>query len=116
MTLCPATVSVALRASPVFSAIVTLTVPLPVWLVDEVIVTNEEFDDAVHAQLLPALTVNDAEPPVPAMLSDVLERVYVHVGVGDTGLDVETRYFEHAAIPNRAVMMAASESVRIHRA
>ena len=65
--------SVALRASPLFSDTVTLTLPLPDWLVPEVMVTNAALEDAVHAQPVPAVTLSDAVPPVPATLNDVLD-------------------------------------------
>ena len=80
-----------------FSAIVTLTLPLPVWLVDEVIVTNDAFEEAVHAQPLPAVTAMEAVAPAPAMPSVVLDSEYVHVGVGETGVVVVRRSLEHPA-------------------
>ena len=84
----PATVRMAVRVSPVFSAIVTLTVPDPDWLAPDVIVANAAFEVAVHAQPLFVVTPTDALAPVPAMLSAVVESANVQAvgwGVGAAG-------------------------------
>jgi len=41
--------------------------------VPDVMVTNAALEDAVHAQPVPAVTLSDAVPPVPATLNDVLD-------------------------------------------
>ena len=51
--------------------------------------------------------------PVPAALSDVLESAYVHVGVGETGVVVDTRSFEHAPAARAANTRAADASLRM---
>ena len=80
-----------MRASPVFSAIETPTVPVPDWLAPEVMVANAAFDEAVHAQPALVVTPMEAMAPVPAMVSDVDEIVKVQVvegGVGEVGVGV----------------------------
>jgi hypothetical protein len=73
VTACPATVSVAVRASPVFSAIDTPTVPFPVPAEPDVIVTNAAVDAAVQPQPALVVTPTDALAPVPATLSDIVD-------------------------------------------
>jgi hypothetical protein len=92
----PATVSEPLRVSPGFSATEKLTVPEPVWLVPEVIVTNALFEAAVHAQVLPVFTANVAVPPEPAMLKVVVEIEYTHAGAGVVTSEGRVGDFEHA--------------------
>ena len=78
----------AVRVSPVFSAIDTATVPVPDWLAPDVMAANAAFDVAVHAQPLLVVTPTDALAPVPAMLSAVVDNANVHAvgcGVGDDG-------------------------------
>lgn len=78
-----------MRVSPVFSAIDKPTVPDPDWLAPDVIVANAAFEVAVHAQPLLVVTPTEALAPVLAMLSAVVESVYVHAvgcGVGDVGV------------------------------
>ena len=77
-----------MRLSPVFSAIDTPTVPVPVWLAPEVMVANAALDVAVHAQPLLVVTPIEALAPMPAMLSAVVDSANVQavgVGVGDDG-------------------------------
>ena len=117
VTVCPATVSVPVRASPVFSAIVRFTVPLPDWLAGEVSVTNGAFDAAVHAQPALADTLRKAVPPAPAMLSVVLEMVYVQVGVGDVGEVgevgvVDSDFDEHAPAATSATTAITHHALR----
>ena len=57
VTVCPAIVSVPVRAPPEFAAIATPTVPLPVPLAPEVTVMNASLLAAVHAHALPVVTV-----------------------------------------------------------
>lgn len=83
-----ATVRIAVRLSPVFSAIDTPTVPVPVWLAPEVMVANAALDVAVHAQPLLVVTPIEALAPRLAMLSAVVDSVNVHAvgcGLGDDG-------------------------------
>ena len=53
-------------AVPLFGATVTLTVPFPVPLEPDEMVTNEELLVAVHVQVLPCVTVTFAtlDPPL----------------------------------------------------
>ena len=78
-----------MRLSPVFSAIDTPTVPVPVWLAPEVMVANAALDVAVHAQPLLVVTPIEALAPMLAMLSAVVDNVNVHAvggcGLGDDG-------------------------------
>jgi hypothetical protein len=60
----PAIVSVPVRASPLFAAIVNATVPLPLPDAPLVIEIHEAFDAAVHAQPLPAVTATEPLPPL----------------------------------------------------
>lgn len=98
-----------------FSDTVTLTVPLPVWVAPDVMLTKPAFEDAVHAQPVPAVTAIDAVPPVPATLSDVLDSVYVHAGVGAVG-DVGVRFSEHAAAEIEAQIAIRQIILRTDRA
>lgn len=87
----------AVRASPVFSAIETPTVPVPAWLAPEVMVANAALDVAVHAQPLFVATPTEALAPVLAMLSAVVDSANaqaVGVGVGDAG-DLESEQEAH---------------------
>ena len=98
-TVCPATVSVALRASPTFSATVMPTVPGPLLLLAEVTLTNELLEATVQAQPLFVVTPIVAVPPTPAMLNVVAPNVYEQVvEVGDVGVDGEDDELAHAAI------------------
>lgn len=64
MNVLPATVSVAVRDdADVFAATVNATVPLPLPLAPDVIVTHVAFFVAVQAQPVPAVTATDPEPP-----------------------------------------------------
>jgi hypothetical protein len=58
----PATVSVAVRAAPVFASIVRLTVPLPV-PVPPVTLIHDGTPETLHAHALEVVTVNDVDPP-----------------------------------------------------
>lgn len=62
---CPAIVTVPVRAAPVFAATVNATAPLPVPDAPPVIVSHATLAVAVQAQeLAEAVTVIDPEPPV----------------------------------------------------
>jgi len=68
-------VSVAVRESPVFSAMVNPTVAVPLDEEPELITTNPAFEDAVHAQPLLAVTPTVAVAPVAAMFNVLVDRV-----------------------------------------
>jgi hypothetical protein len=59
----PATVTVPIRALPLFVAILSLTEPLPVSLAPEFTVIQVVLLTAVHAQLPPVDTVTVRLPP-----------------------------------------------------
>ena len=59
----PATVSVPVRAAPVFAATVNATEPLPVPEAPLEIVIQSALDEALQAQVLPAVTAVDPLPP-----------------------------------------------------
>ena len=88
-----------MRLSPVFSAIDTPTVPVPVWLAPDVMVAKAALEVAVHAQPLLVVTPIEALAPMLAMLSAVVDSANVHavdggVGVGEDGdfsLEQETQ-------------------------
>ncbi len=75
-----------MRLSPVFSAIDTPTVPVPVWLAPEVMVAKAALDVAVHAQPLLVVTPIEALAPMLAMLSAVVDSANVHAVVGGVGV------------------------------
>jgi hypothetical protein len=52
-----------LREAPVFEATETETVPFPLPLLPDVMVTHESPLDAVHAQPCAAVTLTNALPP-----------------------------------------------------
>src|SRR6476620_8227977 len=94
-TVCPATVSVAVRVSPGFSGTEKLTGPVPVCDVGVLTVTKLPVVETVHAQLAPVLTVKVALPPTPDMLKLVVEIVYVHVGGVAVDGEVGVLFVEH---------------------
>jgi hypothetical protein len=64
VNVCPATVSVPVRAAPVFADALKATVPLPVPDAPAVtVIQSGLFEAAVHAQPAPAVTVIDPVPP-----------------------------------------------------
>jgi hypothetical protein len=67
VNVCPAIVSVPLRAAPVFAAIAKATVPLPVPAAPLLTVSHATFAVAVHAQVaLEAVTATELVPAVSA--------------------------------------------------
>lgn len=79
VTLCPATVSVPLRAGPVFGCTVYVTVPLPVPVCPVRSVIQLALLLAVHVQADAAVTpIGVPEPPVAPMLAVVGDTLYEH--------------------------------------
>jgi hypothetical protein len=66
VNVCPAIVSVPVRAAPELAATVKLTVPLPVPEPPDVTVIQLTFATAVHAQPVPAVTALEPDPPLAA--------------------------------------------------
>jgi hypothetical protein len=64
VNVCPAIVSVPVRAAPPFAAIANVTVPLPVPEAPAVTVIQLTPDAAVHEHPLPAVTAVDPDPPL----------------------------------------------------
>ena len=58
-----ATVSVPVRAAPVFAAMLNVTLPFPTPEAPAVTEIQPSFDAAVQAQPLPAVTVVEPGPP-----------------------------------------------------
>ena len=78
MTVCPATVTVALRdAVAVFAVALTLTVPLPDPLAPLVTVSHDALLVAVQVQPVAAVTVTAPLPPPDTMLKAVADSVKV---------------------------------------
>jgi hypothetical protein len=77
---------------------VKVTVPLPVWLVGEVKVTNDAVEETVQAHPVPAVTPMLPVAPAPERLRLVEPSEYAHggVGVGDVA-EVDEVFEEHAA-------------------
>jgi hypothetical protein len=75
VTVCPATVIVALRADPVLAATVTVAVPAPVD--GFVLVTLIQLDDSVtdHEQPLAVDTLKLSVPPAAAIVAAVGDTV-----------------------------------------
>src|SRR5688500_12403028 len=95
----------AVRASPVFSAIDRPTVPDPDWLAPEVMEANAAFDVAVHAQPLLVVTPTDALAPVLAILNAVVDSAKVQAvgcGVGDDG-DLDSEHDAHTINTTNAI-------------
>jgi hypothetical protein len=76
----PAIDSVPLRAPPVFAAMLTVTVPLPIPLAPLAIVSHPSVAVAVHEQF--AVTLIVVVPASAATLAEVGEIAKLHVGVG----------------------------------
>jgi hypothetical protein len=64
VNVCPAIVSVPLRAAALFAATVKATVPLPVPDPPLVMLIHDAFDAAVHVHPLAVVTVDDPLPPL----------------------------------------------------
>jgi hypothetical protein len=80
VNVCPAAMMVPPRAAPVFAATLNETLPLPVPDAPAVTVSQDAFDDDVHAQLgADAVTVNEPLPPlsVAFWLAGASEKVHV---------------------------------------
>ncbi len=99
----PATVSVAVRAAPVFAATVNVTVLLPLPDAPAEIVTKVALLVAAHVHPVPAVTGTDAVPPA-APNDEVLivPAVTVHDGAEVVGL-VFLSFEQATATSNRAV-------------
>ena len=83
MNVCPATVTVPLRAAPVFDATLIVVVPPPVPDAPAVTVTHDAFDEAVHAHVAAdAVTAVDTDPPGSATFWLAGEIEKVHGGGG----------------------------------
>jgi hypothetical protein len=93
---CPATVSVPVRAAPVFATTVKLTAPLPAPEV-ALILIQSAFDEAVHAQTLSVATF--AEPVPPASGNDWVGAVTVNAHVACVTVNV---CFSTVIVPVRA--------------
>jgi len=94
--LVPATVSVAVRAAPVFVATEKVTVPFPLPDDPVEIVTNVALLAAVHVQPVPAVTATDPVPPAaPNAEAEIPPTVTVQDGV--LGGVVLLLFLEHAA-------------------
>ena len=113
-TVCPATVSVAVRVSPGFSGTEKLTGPVPVCDVGVLTVTKLPVVDTVHAQPAPVVTVNVALPPAPDMLKLVVEIVYVHVGGKVVDGEVGVLFVEHA-VPTINTTIATEKKRRAEK-
>lgn len=105
----------AVRASPVFSDTVKVTVPGPELALADVTVTNAAFEPTVHAHPVLVVTLIDADPPTPAMLNAVLPSAYEQVvavgGVGAVGIEDED--CEHPAIASGAARVSPSQHRRV---
>ena len=82
VTVCPATVTVPLRAAPALAAIVSVTVPFPVPLVPEATVINAALPAVIQLHVLGAVTVTVDVPPAAVALITVDDSVYVHTTAG----------------------------------
>ena len=79
VTVWPATVSVPVRTAPLlFTVALTDTVPFPVPDEPDVMDNQPAFDDAVHAQPAPAVTVTGPLPPATPTITVVGATVNVH--------------------------------------
>jgi hypothetical protein len=87
VNVCPAIVSVPLRAAPVFDAALNETEPLPVPLAPPVTAIQAALDAAVHAQLAPAVTATVPLPPVESTfwLDGEIEKLHAGGGGGGGG-------------------------------
>ena len=70
---CPAIVSVPLRAAPVLAATVNPTDPLPVAEAPDVMLIQAALETAVHAHVPAVVTVTDPFPPPTATVWLVAE-------------------------------------------
>lgn len=114
VTVWPAIVTVPVRVSPVFSAMVRPTVAVPLPVDPEFTTMNDALDVAVHAQPLFTLTPTDAVAPVAAMFSVLVDSVNVQLadGVGVVGVRVS----EQAASNGKDRSSANEIEVRMDRA
>ena len=78
VNVCPPAVIAPLREGPVLRATVNATVPWPLPLVPDEIVTQGTADDAVQEQPDAVCTTNDPWPPSSSMFALVGERVKAH--------------------------------------
>jgi hypothetical protein len=79
VNVCPATVKVPVRCAPVLAVAVNPTLPFPLPLAPDVIVSHEALLVAVHPQPVEAVTAIDVPaPPDAAMFCDVGLIVYEH--------------------------------------
>ena len=77
----PAMVKVPLRSAPVLAAACQLTVPLPLPLLPDVIVSQLESLEAVHGQSVPIVTLTLLLPPAGSAISFVEDKADVQVDV-----------------------------------
>jgi hypothetical protein len=115
VTVWPAMVTVPVRTSPVFSAIVSPTVAVPLPVDPELITTNDAFEAAVQAHPLLTLTPTEAVAPVAATVNVFVDSVNVHVGDGCVGDGVLSESEQEASNGNKA-MNANDERARMDRA
>jgi len=119
VNVCPAIVSVPLRAFPGLGAIVSTTLPLPVPGVPDLIVMNVELLTAVHAHvaaLVPTLTVSVSPPPFALALVDPMAKAHGATGgVVVVVVDGVVELLEQAPANNVAanpILATAAEHVR----
>jgi len=99
VNVCPAIVSVPLRAAALFTATANATMPLPVPEAPAVSVNHGAFALAVHAHVFAeAVTVTEPEAPLSATFWLVGEIVNVQVGGGGGGACVTVNVLPAAAI------------------
>jgi hypothetical protein len=107
VNVCPAIVTVPLRAVPGFGATVSTTLPLPVPLAPDLIVMNAELLTAVHAHvaaLVPTLTVRVSPPPFALALFDPMAKAHAAAAgvVVVVVVDGVVELLEHAPANNVA--------------
>ncbi|HEX4915298.1 MAG TPA: hypothetical protein VFV51_15165 [Vicinamibacterales bacterium] len=111
----PAMVTVAVRVSPVFAAMVRPTVPVPFPDAPEFTTTNDAFDVAVHVHPLFAVTPTVAVAPVATTLNVVVDNVKVHDGDGWVGDRESELEHDDASTASRAIHQK-EHSARMDRA
>src|SRR5438132_11523361 len=79
---CPAIVSMPVRAAPLFALTLNVIVPAPVPDIPASIVIQGSLAEAIHAQVLPALTVTLPVPPMASTVWPFEDRVKTHGGGG----------------------------------
>jgi hypothetical protein len=115
----PATLSVPLRAAPVFGATVKATAPLPLPVAPDEIAMKVALLVAVHAHPVAAVTGTDPVPPVAANADAVMvPAVTVQEGavVRPVAVDVPFLQPTHVMTSNRTVAVKKRRSEYVMKA